>query len=267
MKKILYIFVIASLFHSCKDEQTQATIEPISVPNIPYSIVAKLPHDTNSFTEGLFFSDSTLFESTGAPEELPKAKSEFGIVNTKNGVINSKAKLDRNIYFGEGIIKLNNKIYQLTYKNKACFVYDATTFKKINTYYYANEEGWGLTTDGTNIIMSDGTNEITYLTDSFTIIKKLAITENGYARNYINELEYINGYIYANIWTTNYVTKIDPKDGTIVGKIDVSSLQQEAKAKYAGANETNGIAYQKSTDKILITGKNWPYYYEVKFAH
>jgi glutaminyl-peptide cyclotransferase len=264
MKKIIIVALSVSFMISCKDTNTEIpTSKP--TPTIDYTIVAKTPHDTNSFTEGLFFTDSVLFESTGAPDELPKSKSEFGIVNKNNGTIASKAKLDKTIYFGEGIIQFNQKIYQLTYKNQACFVYDATTFKKINTYYFANAEGWGLTTDGKHIIMSDGTNQLTYFTDSFTVVKKVNVTEDGYAAEHLNELEYINGYIYANVWTTDKIVKIDANTGNIVAKLDISSLKEQAKAAYPGANETNGIAYEPTSGKILVTGKNWPFFYQIKF--
>jgi glutaminyl-peptide cyclotransferase len=238
------------------------------IQSIGFKVVGAYPHDTGSFTEGLIFHENQLFESTGSPEEFPLTRSVFGIVDLKTGIIDVKAELDRNRYFGEGILFLKDKIYQLTYKNQEGFIYDSKTYKKTGSFSYTNREGWGLTTDGINIIMSDGTNVITYLDpDSIQTVRKLNITFNGSSAMYINELEYINGYIYANIWTTNNIVKIDPHTGKIVGIIDLSSLYLEAKKRYTGSEATNGIAYDKNRDRIFVTGKFWPTLYQVKFPH
>jgi len=214
----------------------------------------------------LLFHDNQLFESTGSPEEFPDTKSVFGNVDLKTGKIEVKAELDRQKYFGEGILFFKDKIFQLTYKNQIGFIYDAKTYKNIGSFSYSNKEGWGLTTDGKNIIMSDGTNLITYLDpDSLKPTKTLGITFNGSSALYINELEYINGFIYANIWTTSNIAKIDPQTGKIVGIIDISSLYLEAKKKNSMSEATNGIAYDKSDGRIFVTGKFWPTIYQIKF--
>ncbi|HXB41381.1 MAG TPA: glutaminyl-peptide cyclotransferase [Bacteroidia bacterium] len=272
--KLIYsLFIILSVFlFSCAEEKskpvnTEEKTAP-SVPVISYSIAAILPHDSLSFTEGLLFHKGELFESTGSPDDLPQTKSLFGICNLKTGKINVKAELDRTKYFGEGIVFFNDKVYQLTYKNQTGFIYDGKTFKKTGEFTYANKEGWGLTSDGTNIIMSDGTNNLTFL-DPATLkpIRTLAVTENGYAGDYLNELEYIKGFIYANVWTTNSIVKINPVNGKIVGKLLLAPLFEEVRYKYNGAKEMNGIAYNQETDKIYITGKMWPNIYEINFAH
>jgi glutamine cyclotransferase len=148
------------------------------------------------------------------------------------------------------------------------FIYDSKDFKQIRTFTYVNKEGWGMTSDGKSIIMSDGTNFITYWDpDSLKEIKKLNITYNGASALYANELEYINGFIYANVWTTNYIAKIDPSDGKIVGLIDLTSLFQKARKENPLSEATNGIAYNPKKDKVFVTGKFWPYIFEVKFQH
>lgn len=273
--KITTAIVIATIFSSCdtdkpkdiKKVDTSTTIEVPETPVISYSLVNTHPHDVNAFTEGLLFHEGKLFESTGAPENLPQTKSLFGIVDLKNGKIDTKVEIDKAIYFGEGISILNNKIYQLTYKNQTAFVYDAKTYKPIGKYSYQNKEGWGLTNDGKNLIMSDGSNYLTFFDQNFNVTKTLDVSENGYAVDYLNELEYIKGFIYANIYQSHEIVKIDPSTGNVVGKLDLTSLFQTSKTKNINTLETNGIAYDSISDKILVTGKMWPSIYEIKFSH
>jgi glutamine cyclotransferase len=273
--KITTAIVIATIFSSCDTDQpkdikkvdTSTTIEVPETPVISYSLVNTHPHDVNAFTEGLLFHEGKLFESTGAPENLPQTKSLFGIVDLKNGKIDTKVEIDKAIYFGEGISILNNKIYQLTYKNQTAFVYDAKTYKPIGKYSYQNKEGWGLTNDGKNLIMSDGSNYLTFFDQNFNVTKTLDVSENGYAVDYLNELEYIKGFIYANIYQSHEIVKIDPSTGNVVGKLDLTSLFQTSKTKNINTLETNGIAYDSISDKILVTGKMWPSIYEIKFSH
>jgi glutamine cyclotransferase len=234
---------------------------------ISYSVAGKHGHDTNLFTEGLDFHNGTLFESTGSPPELPQTKSVIGITDLATGKFSTKVELDRSKYFGEGIVFLKDKLYQLTYKNNTGFVYDAATFKQIGQFKFANTEGWGLTTDGTHLIMSDGTNKLTYLDpEKLTPVKTLNVTESGYAIDRLNELEVIKGYIYANVWMSHIIVKIDPASGNVVGKMDLSQLAQEAERKNPGIDVTNGIAYDETTDKVYVTGKLWPNIYQIDFA-
>lgn len=267
---LIVIFVVIS---SCEPDKPKQNVvqSPVvdntpEIPQISYTIEKQYPHDVTSFTEGFLFHEGKLFESTGAPDNMPQTKSLFGIVDLKTGKIDAKAELDRTIYFGEGIVFLNGKFFQLTYKNQTGFIYDAKTFKNIGKFNYTNREGWGLTTDGKSLIMSDGTSYITYLDPtSFAVTKTLDVAENGYVVVNINELEYIKGFIYANIWMTNTIVKIDPNTGDVVGKIDISNLFNESKTKNPNSVETNGIAYDSISNKILVTGKLWPTIYEIKF--
>ncbi len=286
MNRIISTLFIVLALSGCSNESIAPSggLEPISgtgatpeanqsksansVPSLNFALVKTLPHDTNSFTEGFLVHNGQLFESTGASDGLDQTRSLFGIVNLKTGRIETKAELDRKLYFGEGIVFLKNKVYQLTYKNQIGFIYDANTFKKTGQFSYLNKEGWGLTTDGTSLIMSDGTDKLTYFDPlDLKVVKTLSVSNNGYAEDNLNELEYIRGYLYANIWTKNYLVKIDPVSGKIVGLLDLSSLYYEAKKKYSNSMEMNGIAYDSLTDKIYVTGKLWPAIYQINFPH
>ncbi|MCC6180472.1 MAG: glutaminyl-peptide cyclotransferase [Bacteroidia bacterium] len=276
-RSIIYICASISILflYSCgtKDNSENKVIQTTTVetvipktPQLKYTIENKFPHDINSFTEGFLFHDNKLFESTGSPDNLPQTKSVFGDVDLKTGKINVKVELDRNIYFGEGIVFLNDKIFQVTYKNQLGFIYDAKNYKQIGTFNYTNREGWGLTTDGKSIIMSDGTSYLTYFDPtSYAVTKVLDVAENNYVVEHLNELEFINGFIYANIWTTNTIVKIDPNTGNVVAKLDLSGLMQEAKTQNPNSLEMNGIAYDSINKKILVTGKMWPTIYEIRF--
>jgi glutamine cyclotransferase len=273
MKKLLFSCSLLLLLSACGDDTTPPSSNnnttnnkpEETVPSLSYTIVNKHRHDTMAFTEGFLFHNGQLFESTGAPEENPKTRSTFGIVDLKTGKIDVKAELDRNTFFGEGICILNDKVYQLTYKNQIGFIYDAKSFKQLGRFSYKNEEGWGMTTDGTHLIMSDGTNQLTYL-DPATLkeVKKLSVTNAGYAEDYLNELEYVNGFIYANVWMKNYIVKIDPATGKTVGTLDLSNLSSEAKSAYQGSSELNGIAFEPTSGKFYVTGKMWPTIYEIE---
>jgi glutaminyl-peptide cyclotransferase len=273
--KLLLLIILLFFLNSCNDKKNNITNENIikeesnNVPKqIYFSIQNIFPHDINSFTEGFFLDKGIVYESTGSPNDMPLTKSVMGILDLKSGLIDIKSELDRNIFFGEGIAKCNDKIYQLTYKNRIGFIYNSKTFKKIDSFKFDNEEGWGLTNiNDTILIMSDGTNSLTFLnTKTFKPSKKLEVFENNVAITNLNELEYVEGYIYANVYTTNKIIKIDPNSGIVVGTIDLSSLNYEAKSKFSGSLEMNGIAYNDKQKTFLITGKMWPCVYEIKLT-
>ncbi len=243
---------------------TRAAAPPI----INYALINTYPHDTIAFTEGLLIHDGQLYESTGSPEELPQTRSVFGPLDLATGEINKKVELDRTKYFGEGITFLNDKIYQLTYKTKTGFIYDAKTFRKLGEFSFPGKEGWGMTTDGTFLILSDGTNRIYYLDPSeFKLIKTVQVVNEKGAVGKLNEVEYINNFIYANVYETHSIIKIDPASGKVTGVLDLTSLANEAKNRYPGSMEMNGIAYDSVSRKVYITGKMWPTLYEIQFAH
>lgn len=271
MNRTILIFLIIIFITSCNNSSSRKKLRDRNKNKttiIEYSVTKTFPHSINSFTQGLLFHDNKLFESTGSPENYPNTRSVVGIVDLETGEIDVKIEIDKSEYFGEGILIFNDKLYQLTYKNQLGFIYDTEDFKQIGTFNYSNKEGWGMTTDGNSIIISDGTNYLTYWDpDSLKEIKKLNILYNGASALYANELEYINGFIYANIWTTNYIAKINPANGEIVGLIDLTPLFIKAREKNPKAEATNGIAYNSNTDKIVVTGKFWPYIFEIQFQH
>jgi glutaminyl-peptide cyclotransferase len=239
--------------------------EAPKTPAISYTLVGTHPHDSTCFTQGLLFHEGKLFESSGAPDNLPKTRSLFGIVDRKTGKIEVKGEIDRNKYFGEGIAIVNGKLYQLTWLGQTGFIYDARNFKNMGTFGYMSREGWGLTSDGKNLIMSDGSNALTYLNpDNFQVVKTLVVSENNFAVDYLNELEYINGFIYANVYMTNLIVKIDPETGNVLGKMDLTAFTDEARKRYKGALEMNGIAYDSLAKTVLVTGKMWPTFYEIR---
>lgn len=273
MKKVsIAVIVIFNTLAACNESgsnttdnnpgNTNAVAPP---PAIQYAVVNKFPHDTSYFTEGFEFYKGQLFESSGGNADESPYPSEFGIADLKTGKVTTKVQLDKAKYFGEGITVFNDKIYQLTWTSQVGFVYDANTFKKIKEFKIPAKEGWGLTHDSANLIMSDGTSNLYYLSpDSLKLLNILRITDNSGPVPNINELEYINGYIYANQWETAYILKIDPATGKIVGRLDMEPLQKEASALRPGADVLNGIAFDSANNKILVTGKRWPYVYEIK---
>jgi glutaminyl-peptide cyclotransferase len=274
MNKILILlFFIMSLNSSCKNsadksESNESIAEPGTSdepPAITYKVLNALPHDVNSYTEGLLFHDGKLFESSGAPQEYDNTRSVVGIVDPASGKIAVKAELDKKTYFGEGIAILHDKLYQLTWTNKKGFIYDLKTFKRIGEFDVPSKEGWGMTTDGTSLIMSDGTSNLTFLDPvTFKTNKIVGVTDNNGPVGNINELEWVNGTILANIYQTPYIIRINPATGKVLGKADFSNLVKEIKLKNPDVDYMNGIAYDSVGNKILITGKLWPNIYEVR---
>ncbi|MBS1663420.1 MAG: glutaminyl-peptide cyclotransferase [Bacteroidetes bacterium] len=247
------------------DDSTITT--PPSVPLISFSATRTLPHDTSLFLEGFLIHDGRLYESTGSPEDLPQTKSLIGPLDTTNGKIQPKVEIDRKD-FGEGIVFFKDRLYQLTYKKQTCYVYDAKTFKRAGEYKYDNKEGWSLTHNDSLLIMSDGTDRLTFIDPAtFKPVRQIAVTLNGAKRDSLNELEYIKGYIYANIWLNSYIVKIDPSNGKVVGKLDLSSIIADARNRYPDAETLNGIAYDRDKDRVFVTGKLWPAIYELSFSH
>jgi glutamine cyclotransferase len=168
-------------------------------------------------------------------------------------------------YFGEGITIFKGKLYQLTWTHKKGFVYDVKTFKKLGEFTY-NTEGWGLTHDSTSLIMSDGSSNLYYMDPAtFRNTKIVGVTDRGSPVSNLNELEYIDSFIYANQWQTPYILKIDPSSGQIVGRLDLSALVHRMDSLAPGHDYLNGIAYNPATKTIFITGKRWPFMYEIKF--
>ncbi len=276
-KSFLPYFVIllsAGILTACNNDNKETTASnttaqappPVVSPvTMNYEVVNTFPHDTSAFTEGLLLHQGQLYESTGSPTEMPRTRSLIGTVDLKTGKINEKIELDRSKYFGEGMVILHDKIYQLTYTTKVGFVYDAKTFKKLQEFTFPSQEGWGLTTDGTHLIMSDGTSQLTYLDPTtFKTVKTLQVKFNYDPLVNLNELEYIKGVIYANIYTTNSIVRIDEATGQATGILDLTALTNQVKSKYPSALELNGIAFNQAAGTIYVTGKFWPSIFELK---
>lgn len=226
-----------------------------------YKVVTKLPHDTAAYVEGLEYNDGFFYEGTGE-----KGKSDLRKVDVQTGKVLQRAKLDTAL-FGEGIALIDNKILQLTWQDKKAFVYDKKTFKQLAELPYTRD-GWGMTFDGEQIYASDGTNTI-YFLDKSTYQKtgSVEVFDDKGARDNINELEYIDGKIYANVYLTNNIIIINPKTGAIEGKIDLTGLYSSDNFKTdwdKSNNVLNGIAYDKQTKRLFVTGKKWPFIYEIK---
>ena len=274
-KPLVFIFSVI-LIAACEPEpkteepkkEAKTSIDDDKVtPQLHYTLVNVVPHDSSAFTEGLVFHEGNLYESTGAPNNMPNTRSTIGIVNTSTGKLDVKIEIDRKTYFGEGIQILNGKIYQLTYQNQTGFVYSLKNFKQIAQFSYPNKEGWGLTTDGSQLIMSDGSSTLTYIDpETYQITKKQVVTELGYEVFSLNELEYVDGFIYANIWMTNRIVKINEKSGEVVAAADLTHLYEQAAKRYPALNEMNGIAYEPKTKHFFVTGKMWATMFELQLS-
>ena len=241
----LLVISILSIVASCKSNTNDPT-------DIPYTVVKIFPHDTTAFTQGLVIEYGRLFESTGQ-----EGASWIAEVELASGKQDKKVLL-ANQYFGEGITILNKKIYQLTWKGRVGFVYDINSFQKISEFQYEHE-GWGITHDGKNLIVSDGTDKIHFL-DTATLkeVKVISIKQGANPVDKLNELEFIEGYLFANRWMTNEVLKIDLSNGIAVGRLDLTELAREANQRNPSADVLNGIAYEKKSGLLLVTGKWWP---------
>jgi glutamine cyclotransferase len=265
MKKTLYAVALAFVAASCNNSDNNsdpgdAPVTPDGPKSIGYSILKTYRHDTSSFTQGLVIYDGALYEGTGE-----YGHSNLLKVDLNSGNIQKKVSLNAK-YFGEGITILNDTIYQLTWQEKVVFAYSLNDFKKIKEFKI-DTEGWGITTNGQELIVSDGTSNLYYYSPAnFQLLRTQSITESGSLSYNLNELEYIDGFIYANQWQAPYILKIDPGSGNIVGKIDVTNIWSRVKAKDPVADVPNGIAYDTATKKIFITGKKWPELYEIELS-
>ena len=222
-----------------------------------YKIMQVYPHDPKAYTQGLVFNEGFLYESTGLEGESSLRK-----VNLQTGepiqVVNLPAEM-----FGEGLALVDEKLIQLTWKNQVAFVYQKNDFKLLNRINYQMREGWGLTYDGTHLLMTDGTATLYFLDrDYLAEVRRLEVCDNKDTMQQLNELEYINGELWANVYYSDVILRIDPKTGIVLGRIDMSGLLK-GKEK-ADANVLNGIACDEKTGKIYVTGKNWPKLFEIQ---
>lgn len=269
---LLILFVSVSL--SCGNASNAPNVKPINtntntskpamVPAYSYEIVKTYPHDPKAFTQGLEFRDGFLYEGTGG-KEGDDFFSSLRKVDFTTGKVLQKKDLSRE-FFGEGITILNDKIYQLTWREMTAFVYDLS-FKPLSEFRYSGQ-GWGLTNDGTNLFMSDGTHVLRVVNpDDFKTVRTIVVNdEKGQPVMQLNELEFVKGEIWANIWQSGWIVRIDPATGKLLGRIDLNALADDEQDKNDDADVLNGIAYDEAGDRLFVTGKMWKRLFEIKVS-
>jgi glutamine cyclotransferase len=259
--------VLAAMLPGCRGcgagaRDAQPPQEPVpQTPRGPvqygYEVVGSYPHDTDSYTQGLYWHEGYMWEGTGEYGNSKLRKVELATGNVLREV--SLAP----VYFGEGIALHDGKIYQLTWREGEAFVYDAGTFEKIGGFEYPGE-GWGLTTDGEKLYMSDGSNKIKVLDPAdFRVVSTFDVTDGGRPVGMLNELEWIDGKIWANVYLTDEIVVIDPADGKLTARIDLSGLLPRME-RTPHTDVLNGIAWDAADGRIFVTGKRWPRIYEIK---
>jgi glutaminyl-peptide cyclotransferase len=228
-----------------------------TIPIQPAEIVARYPHDPRAFTEGLLWHDGALYEATGEP-----GRSSIRKVDLATGKVVQKVDIAAPT-FGEGIAIWKNQIISLTWKQQTGWRWDLKTFRKLGEFHYPGE-GWALTSDGTHLLMTDGSDRIRVL-DPATMkeVRRIAVTADGRPLDNINELEWVDGEILANVWMTNVIARIDPATGKVTGWIDLSALTAEVDPR--GADDVpNGIAWDAKDKRLFVTGKDWPTLFEIR---
>jgi glutamine cyclotransferase len=265
--RLILVLVLALVSLQCQpatsgtngNSSNQTTETPASgpTPKYGYQIVNIFPHDSNAFTQGLILMDGKLLESTGE-----EGRSSLRRVELESGKVLKKVDVPVP-YFAEGLTALNGKLYQLTWQHNIGFIYDAQTFDRLGEFNYQGE-GWGLTTDGQSLILSDGSPRIRFIDPaSFRVTRTITVTDGSASVRELNELEYVNGEIYANVWHDNRIATIDPQSGHVKAWIDLTGLMPEGELHDPEA-VLNGIAYDQASDKLIVTGKLWPRVFEIK---
>lgn len=247
MRVFVTLLLLSLLLVACGEPQ---------VRHYDLEVVAEYPHDTGSYTQGLFFNEGQMYESTGL-----HGKSTFRKVDLDSGKALEKLDFDKK-YFVEGSVMWEDNLYILTWESRLAFIYDANTLEYKSTWKYPRE-GWGITTDGKHLIASDGSANLYFMDGNFAQKKKVLVTIEGRPVRFLNELEYIDGKIWANVYTSDEIVIINPKDGKIEGVIDCRGLLPK-QLRTPDTDVLNGIAYDDEDGKIYLTGKNWPKLYEVK---
>ncbi len=229
------------------------------VVNYTYTVIAAFPHDTQAFTQGLVIDEGALYEGTG----LTGGQSSLRRVDLETGAVEQVVPLPDPGFFGEGITVVGDTIYQLTWRDHTGFVWDKESFELIDQFTYGHE-GWGITYDSERLIVSDGTSTIRfYSATPFELLGSVSVREGGSPVNRMNELEYIEGEVYANLWLTDRVVAFDPETGDVTRSIDLSDLLPPEFSVGSG-DVLNGIAYGEGLDRLFVTGKRWPLLFEIE---
>ena len=226
---------------------------------LSYELLATHPHDSACYTQGLVIDEGVFYESCGL-----YGKSSLRKVDPADGSVLAEVALDPK-YFAEGLVLLDGKLYQLTWQENTGFIYDADTLEHLSSFHYQTQ-GWGLTTDGSALILSDGTNTLYWLDPgTMQVVRQVRVSYQGQPVEYLNELEFIKGTIFANIYLTDTIAAIDPQDGNVLSLIALSGLRPEQNLSVHG-EVLNGIAYDSLNDRLFLTGKNWANLYEVRLV-
>lgn len=234
------------------------TLAQAAVPTYGYVVKKTFPHDPQAFTEGLFYQDGVLFESTGL-----NGRSSIRKVELETGKVLMNRDLPSSV-FGEGIAPFGKRLFSLTWTNQVGFVFDLETLQPQGRFGYEGE-GWALTTDGERLYMSDGTPHIRVLDPAtLKVTRRIRVTADGVPVTQINELEWVEGQIYANIWQTDRIARIDPFSGQVRGWIDLKGLDKLSGVEPGSDNVLNGIAYDSARKRLFVTGKMWPKLFEIE---
>lgn len=255
---VLFPLLFGCTFTSDIDSHRSASVLVNSkIPTYTYEVKNSWPHDPTAFTQGLIYNEGMLWESTGL-----YGSSSLRKVELQTGKVLQKLDVPKE-YFAEGMTLFRGKIFQLTWQSNKGFIYDPLSFQKLGEFAYQGE-GWGLTHDSESLILSDGTNRLRFLDpQTFKVKKTISIFCEGRPLTELNELEYIKGEIYANIWHTEQIVRLDPGNGKILGFIDLTGLLMP-KERNGEENVLNGIAYDSLHDRLFVTGKRWPKIFEIK---
>jgi len=237
-----------------------ATTPEPSAPVWGYQVVAEYPHDPDAYTQGLVIVDDVLYEGTGL-----EGRSSLRRVELETGEVLQRTAIDDQ-HFGEGIAVFEDRIYQLTWQTGRCFVYDRETVQLVETFGY-DTEGWGLTTGDTQLIMSDGSNRLVFRDpETFEEMGHVDVMDGDVPVSYLNELEYIDGEVWANVYTTDWIVRIDPANGDVTGWIDLTGLLAPEAIPAQGVDVLNGIAQDPDTGQVYVTGKLWPTLFEIELV-
>ena len=260
MRQLIPMAALAASVTLALQAQAPRNIPPAisKAPKYGYTVVRSYPHDPQAYTQGLEYVGGVLYEGLGL-----RGRSAVRKVEIETGKVLQEEKLHPQ-YFGEGITITQGKVFQLTWQDKVGFVYDAKTLKFIRNFSYFGE-GWGLTHDLAGLIMSDGTSTLRFLElTRFREHRRVRVTDGGVPIERLNELEWVRGEIWANVWETDYIVRISPKDGRVVGWIDLKGLLGGPVAKLGPEAVLNGIAYDSQKDRMFVTGKLWPRLFEIR---